>query len=175
MVPQHEDRLKNALDWSLPRWTCYTPELNSQPSTCLADSTLIQSDSPVCGPLICPSIFFYLAECSLLFYVLVHRNVSQALLITAGTARLLTDCCRLLRWSDSGLLSEAAARSSVLCLAECAHCGPAQHTPSTLYFPVRDLLHPSSLCPLFLRLRGSDGKVEGRAEVWEQKCQCCYD
>lgn len=35
--------------------------------------------------------------------------------------------------------------------------------------------HPSSLCPLFLRMRGSDGKVEGGAEAREQNCHCGDD
>lgn len=35
-----------------------------------------------------------------------------------------------------------AGRGTVLCLPECAHCHPLQHTPSLLYFPARDL-HPS--------------------------------
>lgn len=109
-----------------------------------------------------PPYSFSSALCFLLFYLVsVNRSVVQDLVITPGSVRLLADCCRVLCWPDAGLLSQAAGRGTVLCLPECAHCHSLQHTPSILYFPVRDL-HPSVI-PLSSvpQTEGCDGKVEG--------------
>lgn len=72
----------------------------------------------------------------------VNRSVVQHLVITPGSVLLPADRCRRLYWPDAGLLLQAAGfagRGAVLCLPECAHCHSLQHTPSILYFPVRDL------------------------------------
>lgn len=62
--------------------------------------------------------------------------------ITTSSVRLMADGSKGLCWPDAGRLSQAAGRSAALCWSECAHCHSLLHTPSILYFPVRDL-HPS--------------------------------
>lgn len=134
----------------------------------------------------CPHVSLFFHSCSvfpLLFYLVpVNRSVVRDLVITLGSVWLLADCCRGLCWPDAGVLSQAAGfavRGNVLCLPECAHCHPLQHTPSILYFPVRDL-HPSVI-PLssvpqtegFLTGRWRGGG--GRAEAREQNCHCGDD
>lgn len=117
------------------------------PAHLLSDLSFVFFSCPVSGLSTCPSIFSLLCcVFPLLFYLVpVNRSVVQDFVITPGSMRLLADCCRGQCWPDAGLLSQAAGfagRGTVLCLPECAHCHPLQHTPSILYIPVRDL-HPS--------------------------------
>lgn len=140
---------------------------------------------PYFGPLSClwtvhmPSWTISPLSCLLLFDLVTgSRGIFPAFgdhpwLCTAAGRRLQGTALAWLWVTLTGCWS--ATRSTVLCPPECAHCHTIQHTPSILYFPVRDFHHPSSLCPLFLRLRDSDGKVEGRAEAREQNCHCWDD
>lgn len=113
--------------------------------------------------------YFASALCFLSFHlVLVNRSVVQDLVITPLSVRLLADYCRD---RCAGLMLGYSHRLLAM-LAEALYCVCLNVLIVTLYST--HLLyctslwgtfsHPSSLCPLFLRLRGSDGKVgrEGR-------------
>lgn len=127
-----------------------------------------------------PPIFSLLCSVSpLLFYLLpVNRGVVQDLVITPGSVWLLADCCRgtVLAWCWGthrllGLLAEA-----LYCVCLNVLIVTLYSTHLLYCTSLRGTFtHPSSLCPLFLRLRGSDGKVEGGPEAREQDCHCADD
>jgi len=72
----------------------------------------------------------------LLFYLVpVNRSVVQDSVMT-------TSCCAGLMLDYSRRLLASRAEALYCVRPECAHCRPSQHTPSTLYFPARDL-YPS--------------------------------
>lgn len=92
-----------------------------------------------------PHVQFFLCCFGFLSYFMGFQSMAMLLgtcVITMGTVGLMADCSRGLCWPDAARLSQAAGRSAALCPPECAHCHSLLHTPSILYFPVRDL-HPS--------------------------------
>lgn len=106
----------------------------------------------------------------LLFYLVpVNRSVVQDLVITPCSVRLLADYCR---GCCAGLMLGYSHRLLAM-LAKALYCVCLNVLIVTLYSTHLlyctslwgTFTHPSSLCPLFLRLRGSDGKVgrEGRS------------
>lgn len=138
--------------------------------------------SPVSEPSTCspaPSLLL----CFLSYFICSH---SIALLFSTRRLLLALCGCWLTAVEDCAGLMLGFSHSLLPSLAQALHCVclnvfiVSLHSTHLLYCTSLrgTFTHPSSLCLLFLRLRASDGKVEGRgrgAGGREQKCHCGYD